>query len=102
MYPWLFWKSICRYAGLEVLGLKMCVPTEQFYQTNYLCAALAVPEHVYVDQGGLELTKIHVLLLPECYFYGAEAATMPGSKNYFSVFLFVERVCVLVSHFCCF
>jgi len=66
----------------------VCPHRTVLFKTNFLCAALAVLEHAYVDQAGLELTEIHLLLLSECYFYGAEAATMPG-------FLFVERVCVL-------
>ena len=38
-----------------------------FFETGFLCVTvLAVLELAFVDQAGLELTKIHLPLLPEC------------------------------------
>ena len=36
-----------------------------FFKTCFLCVALAVLELALVDQAGLQLTEIHLLLPPE-------------------------------------
>ena len=39
-----------------------------FFETGFLCVTvLAVLELVLIDQAGLELTEISLLLLPDCW-----------------------------------
>lgn len=38
-----------------------------FFEIRFLCVTLTYWEPASIDQAGLELTEIHLLLLPECW-----------------------------------
>ena len=57
-----------------------------FFETGFLCSFGACPGTPFVDQAGLKLTEIGLLLPPKCWDY-RRAPPPPGSKQFLKIFL---------------